>query len=337
MERKIERRIGGLLDRVPGYRGYRAKEDRRDADRRVREHVAAAFAAQGDRVERVAADLANRRRLDEIGPVDALARDLRHLVDRIGTATYGYGGLWSDRDVDDAALDQLRQFDEGLLSGVEELDQPLADLEAALAAGGDLSAPTRAAADVVRAVHARFDLRHEVVETGKPAPEDRVLAVLEPPRPETPPPAYNLHERDAVAILGDNFLVDARIEVESEARSFRLFRLGGGEGERWLFVPKQAGERFALLSPVAGEETTSGEQTTFAGTAYTTQSVGSGDGEAIGAGGESGRRPVRFRLLQGAEDPSARAVVLDWQAERQVLTGKEVFPDDVEVFGPSTA
>ncbi len=56
-------RIAGLLDSVPGYRGYRNKEDRRDADRRVRERVAAAFAAQADRVERVGRDLANQRRL----------------------------------------------------------------------------------------------------------------------------------------------------------------------------------------------------------------------------------------------------------------------------------
>ena len=334
MERKIERKVEGLLDRIPGYRGYRAKEDRRDADRQVREHVANAFGTQAQRIGRVAEALANARRLTEIGPVDAFAGDVRPLVDRIRTATYGYGGLWGARDVDAAALEQLRLFDEGLLAGIDELEEPIAALEEAVAAGGDLAGPARTGRERVRAVHARFDLRHEVVERGEPAPEDRVLAVLQPPEPDTPPPAYQLHERDAIAILGDNFQVDARIEVEAEGDSFRLFRLGGGEGERWLLAPRRAGAGLALLAPVAGASgDPAGEQTEIEGVAYTTKSAGAGDGEAIGVGGASGPRAVRFRHLTGASDPAARAVVLDWSGERQVLTGREVHPDDLEIFG----
>ena len=71
-------RIGGLLGSIPGYRGYRDKEERRDADRRVRERVAAAYAAQADRVERVARDLANQRRLKDVGPVNEFAQAIRH-------------------------------------------------------------------------------------------------------------------------------------------------------------------------------------------------------------------------------------------------------------------
>src|SRR5215212_4414081 len=105
-------KVGGLLQSVPGYRGYKSKEERRDSDRRVRERVATAFAGQA---ERVASDLANQRRLRDIGPVDEFAQTVRHLIDRISTASYGYGGLFSDRNVDEHALDQLRLFDEALL------------------------------------------------------------------------------------------------------------------------------------------------------------------------------------------------------------------------------
>ena len=48
---QLERQVGGLLDRIPGYRGYRSKEDRRDADRRVREHVVTVFTAEADLAE----------------------------------------------------------------------------------------------------------------------------------------------------------------------------------------------------------------------------------------------------------------------------------------------
>ena len=328
----LERRVGDLLDRIPGYRGYRAKEDRRDADRRVREHVAGAFAAQADRVERVARRLAADRRLADIGPVDEFARSVRHLVDRIRTATYGYGGLFGDRDVDAAALDQLRQFDQGLLSGVQELDQPIADLEAALAANADLAAPARAGTERARAIHRRLDLRGEVIETGKPAPTESVLRVLEPPKTEAPPPAFDLHDGDALAILGDDYLVDSRIEIQGDDASVRLFRLSGGSGEQWLLVTGAEGAPLALLSPASGAAGP-GAETVIDGTAYTAQSSGSGDGQVVGVGGKSDWREVTFTLLAGADDPRARAIVLDWGNERQVLAGREVHPDDVEVFG----
>lgn len=329
---EIERRVGGLLDRVPGYRGYRAKEDRRDADGRVREHVATAYAAQADRVERVARDLAAQRRLAEITPVDEFARTLRHFIDRVRTASYGYGGLMGDRDVDTTALDQLRRFDEGLLTGVDELAQPIADLEAALVAGGDLAKPAGAGTAVVRGLLARFDLRGEVVETGKPAPEESVLRVLQPQTDDAPHPAYELHDGDALAILGDDFLVDSRIEIAAEPASFRLFRLGGGSGERWLFVARQPEPGPALLEPLTPPPAV-GAETEIAGTAYIPQSAGSGEGEAIGVGGRSGPLAVRYALLAGSADAQARALVLDWETERQAFTGRAVHPNDVEVFG----
>ncbi len=52
-----------------------------------------------------------------------------------------------------------------------------------------------------------------------------------------------------------------------------------------------------------------------------------------GKGGSIGQRPVTVTALTGTNDASARAVVVDWGNERQVLVGKEVHPDDVEIFG----
>ncbi|GIW04183.1 MAG: hypothetical protein KatS3mg059_0803 [Thermomicrobiales bacterium] len=69
--------------------------------------------------------LAEQRKIQDVGAVDELARAIRHLIDRITTATYGYGGLFSDRNVDEVALDQLRRFDESLLQGAQELEAPV--------------------------------------------------------------------------------------------------------------------------------------------------------------------------------------------------------------------
>ena len=161
-EEVIAQRVRETLDRIPGYRGYRLKEERRDADRRVREAVATAYAAELLRVERIGRDLANARRLGEIGAVEQASQAIRHFIDRVRAATPGYGGLFGDRDVDGVALDQLRLFDEGLLLGVDELRPAVDQLEAA-AAGSEPLAP--AAAEIGRILEAHLatlDTRQEV-------------------------------------------------------------------------------------------------------------------------------------------------------------------------------
>jgi hypothetical protein len=190
---------------------------------------------------------------------------------------------------------------------------------------------------VARTLLARLDLRAQVIETGKPAPEDKVLELLAPPQPEAaaPPPAFNLRDGDAIAILGDNYLVDARIDLQAAGRALRLFRIAATP-ERWLAVPAERVQTFALLESVADVELTTPEST-IGGKPYTVNWSGAGTGELIGKGGASGQRSVKVTVFRGQADAADQAVILDWGMERQVLAGREVHPDDVEVFGASTA
>lgn len=323
---QLERQVGGILDRIPGYRGYRAKEDRRDADRRVREHVVAAFTAEADRVGAIAQQLADQRRLTEIGPVDDFAQTLRHFVDRVRTATYGYGGLMGDRDVDASALDQIRLFDEGLLSGIDELRGPIADLETALAQQGNLAGPARAGTAIARNLLARFDLRSEVVETGKAVSQESVLRVLQPGSFLATPAAYGLSEGEALAILGDDFIVRGKILVDAGQQSFRLFQLTDDAAGEWLFAPFDPTRGLARVTPTAAPVSTA------AASGSAQSSSGSGDGEVIGASGSSGARPVRF-VVTSVDGDGQFTVVLDWGSERQAFAGRAVHPNDVEIFG----
>jgi hypothetical protein len=326
-------RVSGLLASIPGYRGYRNKEDRRDADKRVRERVAAAFAAQADRVERVARDLANQRRLKDVGPVNEFAQAIRHLVDRIATATYGYGGLFGDRNVDETALDQLRLFDEALMSGVTDLEGPIAALEQAFADSADLVAPSREGITATKKILSHLDLRNEVIETGRPAPQEKIQDILSPKSPaeQGPPPAFNLNPGDAISILGDNFVVDGRIDLRAGGQSLRLLRVSTSP-ERWLAVPGDREHAFALLN-LTDQPFTPGAESRIGGEAYTVNWSAAGTGEVSGKGGSTGQRAATVSVLTGKPDPASRAVVVDWGTERQVLTGKEIYPDDVEIYG----
>jgi hypothetical protein len=333
-----ERTANRVLNAIPGYAGYKDKESRRDADRVVRDRLASELASRADRVERVATQLAEQRRIGDVGPVNRFAAAIRLLRDRINTASYGYGGLFGNRDVDASVLDQIKLFDESLFAGLEAIDSATTQLEQAVSSGGDLSAAGAAGESAVAQASTRFDQRKQIIESAIPASPEQmsgVLAVLETPEQRreaaSPPPAFELHDRDALAVQGDNFVVDARVDVEATSGSFRVFRLDVAP-EKWLFVPKTRGGSFALLTPATGSYSP-GPPPSIDGEAYAIETTGHGNGELIGAGGQSGRRPVAYTLLRGEGESSNRALVLQWGAEQQLLTGTAVHPDDVEIFG----
>src|SRR5205807_2129346 len=66
-------------------------------------------------------ELVRSHRLTDIGTIERLERSLRLFADRVRVATYGYGGLFSDRSIDERALDQLQAFDRALGDGLDEV------------------------------------------------------------------------------------------------------------------------------------------------------------------------------------------------------------------------
>src|SRR4029079_7074220 len=129
-------RVTNILSSIPGYDGYRDKENRREPENRVRERISSRLSDLARGIEQVATNLANKRDIQAVGPVDSAAKSVRHLQNLVSTATYGYGGLYSDRNVDEVALEQLNQFDADLLTRVETLTPLVEKLGAASEAAG---------------------------------------------------------------------------------------------------------------------------------------------------------------------------------------------------------
>jgi hypothetical protein len=321
------RRAQELLDQIPGYRGYRLKEERRDADRRVREAVATSYAAELARVEQIGRAMANARRLDEIGDVERVSQAIRHYIDRVRTASPGYGGLFGDRNVDGVALDQLRLFDEGLMVGADELESAVSRLEAAAAAGQSLRGPAADAERVIERQLERLNARQEVIETGHASSRDSVLAALKPAAATAPPALFAAGTGDAVSILGDDYTIDATIAVDGQPQSFRLVRIKP-DPEEWLFVSQDTAVPMARVSPA--EPAPRGAE--IPGTTLQPSSGGTGDGELIGKGGSSSLRPVRYATLADPDQPDSFGLILDWDGERQAFVGQQVEPLDIELY-----
>jgi hypothetical protein len=111
-----------LVENIPGYRGYKEKELRREADKTQRLYIAERLDSALAKLDSVKLDLVNRGELDRLGLIDVASRKLRTVTDRIRFADYGHAGLFDTAKVDEAMLDQLYQFDHQLMTSVAEIE-----------------------------------------------------------------------------------------------------------------------------------------------------------------------------------------------------------------------
>lgn len=327
-EQELQRRAQALLDQIPGYRGYRLKEQRRDADRRVREAVAQAYETELARIERIGRDLAKARRIGDVAPIEAVSQRVRLLINRVRAETPGYGGLFSDNPIDGVALDQLRLFDESLMQGVVDLRAEVDALERASAAGEALSAPAAAIAAETERELLRLDTRQHVVDSGRAVSAESALAVLGPVTPALPTPAIaGLTPGDAVSILGTDYSVGAVISVKGRPDSFELARLSR-DPEEWLLINADPARPLLRVRPAEPSSETLG----VAGASLSQASAGTGDGEIVTGDATGKLRAVRYALLQDDANPDRGGVALDWDGERQTFIGEQVEAMDIEVY-----
>lgn len=230
----MERRIGNFLESIPGYNGYRSKEDRRADDRRLRESIAQRLSTTVDTLTSVSAKLAASRNLTQISTVERLVGSTRQLADRVRTASYGYGGIFTDRDVDEFALDQLRQFDAAFQGEADALDK-LAN-RIARSTEGPLEADLTGYGEELTRLGTLFDARSAVVDTARPNKDAAVLDLLETPEPPKESPLAMLEVGDTLSILGDNYIVDATVTFVEQDRQVNLSRVGASEGGKSIWL-----------------------------------------------------------------------------------------------------
>ncbi len=98
-------------ERVPGYRGYKQKELRREADKIQRVFVAERLESGRRALENVELAISRGGKLDMLGVIDTVVRKLRTVKDRYLYADYGYAGWFDAVKIGQDVLDRIYQLD----------------------------------------------------------------------------------------------------------------------------------------------------------------------------------------------------------------------------------
>ncbi len=106
---------------IPGFAGYRRREDLRTADALLRVQVADRMLKVKDRLESVRADFARNYQVAALEPLGAQIFKVTELEGRIRHAEQGYSGISADIRIEEREINKLYEFDLQLVQGIDAM------------------------------------------------------------------------------------------------------------------------------------------------------------------------------------------------------------------------
>jgi hypothetical protein len=120
--RHDENALTKLLDAIPGYKGYRDREQRRDADRLLRDHLVGLLDGIRGKLIGFQRELQSRGEFKPVTDLDRVSRRLVRARDRLDHAPYGYAGFLDAAQVNEAELDRMYDYDLSLKEVLAQIE-----------------------------------------------------------------------------------------------------------------------------------------------------------------------------------------------------------------------
>jgi len=152
-----------LVSYIPGFSGYVERQNRRDADKLLRETVARRFEEQWSRASNLQADMVSGGLFTFVDDMEKAALALRTFIDKISTAARGYSGLFDAVKINEKELEAIYQFDAAFFDLADQVKSALDNVEASLGDEAALPAAIRHATTLARLAVETFERRSEVV------------------------------------------------------------------------------------------------------------------------------------------------------------------------------
>ena len=152
-----------LIGYIPGFNGYVERQNRRDADKLLRETVARRFEEQWSRASNLQVELVNNSMIQYVDDMEKATLALRTFIDKISTAARGYSGLFDAVKINEKELEAIYQFDAAFFDLGDQVKSALDNVEASLGDETALPAAIRNVTSIARLAVETFERRSEVV------------------------------------------------------------------------------------------------------------------------------------------------------------------------------
>jgi hypothetical protein len=152
-----------LVSYLPGFDGYVKRQNRRDADKLLRDTVARRFEEQWKRASQLQSDMVSSGLIAYVDDMEKASLQLRTFIDKISTAPRGYAGLFDAVKINETELEAIYQFDAAFFDLAEQVGHALDNVEASLGDEAALPAAIRNVTSLARLAVETYNRRSEAV------------------------------------------------------------------------------------------------------------------------------------------------------------------------------
>jgi hypothetical protein len=152
-----------LASYIPGFGGYVNRQNRRDADKLLRDTVARRFEEQWKRTSQIQTDMVSNGQIAYVDDMEKAAIQLRTFIDKITTAPRGYSGMFDAVKINEKELESIYQFDAAFFDLAEQVRRGLDNVEASLGDEAALPAAIRNVISLARMAVETYNRRSEAV------------------------------------------------------------------------------------------------------------------------------------------------------------------------------
>ncbi|MFQ6081396.1 MAG: hypothetical protein ACE5OW_06990 [Candidatus Bathyarchaeia archaeon] len=110
-----------ILAELPGFKGYKEKEMRRETDKLIRNHLYRKLSEARNDLKEVFQQLSERRLHEVLTEMDRLIMRFDRVAEKINHASYGYAGFFNILKIREGKLNKMIAFDRGLIDHVKEI------------------------------------------------------------------------------------------------------------------------------------------------------------------------------------------------------------------------
>src|SRR5512147_1879176 len=152
-----------LASYIPDFGGYVERQNRRDADKLLRDTVARRFDEQWKRASQLQVDMVNNGQIQYVDDMEKAALQLRTFIDKISTAPRGHSGLFDAVKINEKELEAIYQYDAAFFALADQVAHALDNVEASLGDEAALPAAIRNVTSIARTAVETYNRRMEAV------------------------------------------------------------------------------------------------------------------------------------------------------------------------------
>ncbi|MEK6220797.1 MAG: hypothetical protein N2D54_00940 [Chloroflexota bacterium] len=151
-----------LASKIPGFGGYIERQNRRAADKILRELIAEKYTELWKKTTNLQQDLASAGDLMHLDEIETAAVKLQTFTDKVANASYGYSGFFDSEKINEEELAKMYEFDTSMLDMVDGIDSAIENVLSSV--GGDgMPAAVRHLVGLSRDVVDVFESRDAVI------------------------------------------------------------------------------------------------------------------------------------------------------------------------------